>query len=196
MRGYRGVDTNYSGDAHVADHYLQFGTYRISNTAEYMIDVSRRYAATRNNMFHNVTTDEDVLRDAPTLSRLTATAHELQQTTRDWIETHIDKMGGIMPILAGGPGTHAEVRLVNSVVALYPDRAERMLSETSVFTDTLSRGDAPQPFPACINCSGILPGIINIPTGRNTPNYAGYNALVQQINQAPPSRRATGRNRR
>jgi insecticidal toxin complex protein TccC len=199
MRGFRGVDRSYSGTANTPEpvgYYLKYGTYNISNTADYLTDVSNRYAAAGNDMFHNVTLDEDVLRDAPTLSRLTATAHELQQTTRDWIETHIDKMGGIMPILAGGPGTHAEVRLVNSVVALYPDRAERMLSETSVFTDTLSRGDAPQPFPACINCSGILPGIINIPTGRNTPNYAGYNALVQQINQAPPSRRATGRNRR
>ncbi|MDT9675178.1 toxin [Pseudomonas sp. JV414] len=196
MRGYRGVDTRYPGDAQTAEHYLQFGTYKISNTAEYLTDVSHRYAAARNNMFHNVITDEDVLKDSPTLSRLADSAHELQQPTRDWIETHIDKMGGIMPMLAGGPGTHAEVRLVNSIVALYPDRAERILSETTVFTDTLSRGDAPQPFPACINCSGILPEGISIPTGRNAPDYAGYNARVQQINQAPLSRRTTGRNRR
>ncbi|WP_448091809.1 RHS repeat-associated core domain-containing protein [Pseudomonas lini] len=199
MRGFRGVDRRYSSTANTAEpgvYYLRYGTYKINNTTDYLTDVSNRYAAAGNDMFHNVTLDEDVLRDAPTLSRLTTTAHELQQTTRDWIETHIDKMGGIMPILAGGPGTHAEVRLVNSIVALYPDRAERMLSETSVFTDTLYRGDAPHPFPACINCSGILPEGISIPTGRNAPDYAGYNARVQQINQAPPSRRTTGRNRR
>ncbi len=94
MRGYRGVDTRYPGDAQTAEHYLQFGTYKISNTAEYLTDVSHRYAAARNNMFHNVITDEDVLKDSPTLSRLADSAHELQQPTRDWIETHIDKNGG------------------------------------------------------------------------------------------------------
>ncbi|WP_347928055.1 RHS repeat-associated core domain-containing protein [Pseudomonas helvetica] len=196
MRGYAGVDMRYSGNATNAGHYLQFGTYRISNTADYVTDVSNRYAAAGNDMFHNLTIDEDVLRDAPTISRLSSNAHELQQPTRDWIATHIDRMAGIMPILAGGPGTHAEVRLVNSIVALYPDRAERILADTTVFTDTLSRGSNPQPFPACINCSGIIPHAVNIPTGRNPPDYAGYNARVQQINQVQRTRPGGSRNRR
>lgn len=199
MRGYKGVDRNYDGRARTdtpSEHYLNFGTYRIGNTAEYLADLSSRYAAAKNDMFHNVAIDEDVLKDAPTLSRLTDQVHELQQPTRGWIETHIENMGGIMPIRAGGPGTHAEVRLANSVVALYPDRAERMLSDTTIFTDTLFRGKAPEPFPACINCSGILPAQITVPTGRTPVDYAGYNARVQQINEAPRPRQRGSRARR
>ncbi|SDY00323.1 RHS repeat-associated core domain-containing protein [Pseudomonas sp. NFACC08-1] len=199
MRGYKGVDRNYDGRARTdtpSEHYLNFGTYRIGNAAEYLADLSSRYAAAKNDMFHNVAIDEDVLKDAPTLSRLTDQVHELQQPTRGWIETHIENMGGIMPIRAGGPGTHAEVRLANSVVALYPDRAERMLSDTTIFTDTLFRGKAPEPFPACINCSGILPAQITVPTGRTPVDYAGYNARVQQINEAPRPRQRGSRARR
>ena len=188
MRGYKGVDRRYDGRASTRipqQYYLNYGTYRIGNTAEYLADLSSRYAAAKNDLFHNVAIDEDVLKDAPTLSRLSDQVHELQQPTRDWIETHIANMAGIMPIRAGGPGAHAEVRLANSVVALYPDRAERMLSDTTIFTDTLFRGKAPEPFPACINCSGILPAQITVPTGRTPVDYAGYNARVQQINAAP-----------
>lgn len=199
MRGYKGVDRHYDGWARThtpQQYYLNYGTYRIGNTAEYLADLSSRYAAAKNDLFHNVAIDEDVLKDAPTLSRLSDQVHELQQPTRDWIETHIANMAGIMPIRAGGPGTHAEVRLANSVVALYPDRAERMLSDTTIFTDTLFRGKAPEPFPACINCSGILPAQITVPTGRTPVDYAGYNARVQQINEAPRPRQRGSRARR
>ncbi|SDB09431.1 insecticidal toxin complex protein TccC [Pseudomonas sp. NFACC23-1] len=199
MRGYKGVDRHYDGWARThtpQQYYLNYGTYRIGNTTEYLADLSSRYAAAKNDLFHNVAIDEDVLKDAPTLSRLSDQVHELQQPTRDWIETHIANMAGIMPIRAGGPGTHAEVRLANSVVALYPDRAERMLSDTTIFTDTLFRGKAPEPFPACINCSGILPAQITVPTGRSPVDYAGYNARVQQINEAPRPRQRGNRARR
>ncbi|WHS61084.1 RHS repeat-associated core domain-containing protein [Pseudomonas sp. G2-4] len=199
MRGYKGVDLTYDGNASTdtpQEYYLNFGTYRIGNTADYLTDLSNRYAAAKDNIFHNVSVDEDVLKDAPTLSRLTDQVHALQQPTRDWIETHIENMAGIMPIRAGGPGTHAEVRLANSVVALYPDRAERMLSDTTILTDTLFRGDAPEPFPACINCSGILPAQISVPTGRSPVDYAGYNARVQQINEASRPRPGGSRTRR
>ncbi|WP_053213270.1 RHS repeat-associated core domain-containing protein [Pseudomonas sp. Q12-87] len=199
MKGYKGVDRDYDGRARTAtpqEYYLNFGTYRIGNTADYLTDLSNRYAAAKNDMFHNVAIEEDVLKDAPTLSRLTDQVHQLQQPTRDWIETHIEKMDGIMPMLAGGPGAHAEVRLANSIVALYPDRAERMLSDTTILTDRISRGDAPEPFPACINCSGILPSQITVPTGRTVVDYAGYNARVQELNEPSRVRPGGSRNRR
>jgi len=199
MKGYRGVDRSHDGRARTDTpqaYYLNFGTYRIGNTADYLSDLSSRYAAAKNDLFHNVAIDEDVLKDAPTLSRLSDQVHELQQPTRDWIETHIERMGGIMPMLAGGPGTHAEVRLANSVVALYPDRAERMLSDTTILTDRISRVDAPQAFPACINCSGILPSQIAVPTGRTPIDYAGYGARVQQLNETSRARPGGSRNRR
>ncbi len=196
MRGYRGVDPHYDGSARTSSHYLNYGTFKISNTADYGADLSARYDAAKNDMFHGLQIADEQLRDSPTLSRLVETAHQLQQPTRDWIGSHIENVGGIMPQLAGGPGSHAEVRFTNTVVALYPDRAERMLSDTTVFTDTLSRGEAPQPFPGCFNCSGIIPAAVNIPTGRNNPDYAGYNQTVQRINTAPPLQRAGAIRRR
>jgi insecticidal toxin complex protein TccC len=141
-------------------------------------------------MFQNIAIDNNALKDEPTLNRLTSKAHELQQPIQDRIERHIDQMQGIMPTLAGAPGAHAEVRLVNSIVALYPGRAERMLTDAIVFTDTLSRGSTPQSFPACINCSGIIPEEVNIPTGRNPPDYRGYNTHVRQINETQRTRAA------
>jgi insecticidal toxin complex protein TccC len=195
MTGYRGVDRTYDGKASNKHYYLNHGTYRIENTAEYLNDVSERYSAAQQLPFHPTHIDETLLRNSPTLSRLAEHAHELQPPTMNWIERHIERMEGIMPTLAGGPGTHAEVRLTNTVVALYPDRAERMLSDTTIFTDTLSRGDTPQKFPACINCSGILPTQITIPTGRTPVDYAGYHSTVQRIQNASGSRPGRGNSR-
>lgn len=180
MRGYRGVDLDHDGSATHPEQYLRFGTFKISNTAEYLNDLTQRYATAANTLFHGVTMEESVLRDVPTLSRTIDNVHVLQQPVRDMIAAHIDKVHGVMPIQAGGPGSHAEVRLTNTVVALYPDRAERILSDTTVYTDTLSRGNAPQPFPGCFNCSGIIPAAVNIPTGRNNPDYEAYNSIVEQ----------------
>lgn len=196
MRGYKGVARNYTVQQGPDAHYLTNGTYTITNTAQYVNDVSARYAAAQNNSFDALAIDEDLLKDSPTLSRLASDAHTLQQPVRDWIGTHIDNMEGIMPRRAGGPGTHAEVRLVNSVVALYPDRAERMLADTTVFTETLFRGAEPKPFPACIHCSGIIPAAVNIPTGRNGSDYDEYNqaalhlhadAQEKKLDTPPPS---------
>lgn len=198
MTNYRGVDRSYDGRAKTptpSNYYLNFGTYRISNIPDYLSDLSERYVSARNNPFHSTTIGADVLRGAPTLSRTTEQVHQLQQPTRDWIAKHIEKMDGIMPTRAGGPGTHAEVRLANAVVALYPDRAERMLSNTTIFTDTLFRGNTPQSFPACINCSGILPTPITIPTGRTPIDYAGYHSTVQRIQNASGSRPERGNSR-
>ena len=199
MRGYKGVDRSHDGSARTStprEYYLNFGTYLIGNTADYLGDLSGRYATAKNDLFHNVALDEDLLKDAPTLNRTSDQVHELQQPTRDWIETHIENMGGVMPILAGGPGTHAEVRLANSVVALYPDRAERLLAETTILTDRIARVEAPEAFPACINCSGILPAAIAVPTGRTAVDYPGYRALVQRLNEPSQPRPGSSRGRR
>lgn len=199
IQRYRGVDRRYVDTADRTAHprhYLRHGTYKINNTHEYLADLSERYSNAEGQMFQNITIDNNALLDEPTLNRLTSRVHELQPLIQDRIERHIDRMHGIMPTLAGPPGAHAEVRLVNSIVALYPGRAERMLQDTTVLTDTLSRGNAPQPFPACINCSGIIPCEVNIPTGRRDPDYAGYNRYAQPRNRSrgarPPYGRASG----
>jgi insecticidal toxin complex protein TccC len=180
--GYRGVEKEYAGTATSPDFYLTYGSYRINNTAEYLSDLSSRYSAVKADPIHQILADTDVLEAEPTLSRTIDQVHELQQPIRDLIGSHIENSNGIIPVRTGGPGAHAEVRLLNSIVALYPGRAERVLSDTYLFTDTLFLGNAPQPFIACSNCSGIIPEEVNILTDRTPRNYAGYNAHVRQIN--------------
>ena len=89
---------------------------------------------------------------------------------------------GLSPHWLAAPGAHAEIRALNTIVALYPDSAERLLSETTIFTDTLRRGNAPQDFVACYNCGGIIPDEVTIPTGRNPRNYVAFNDFVSQLN--------------
>ena len=179
--GYGGVDKNYAGTATSPDYYLNFGSYKIANTADYMTDLASRYSDTKNDPRHRIKLSLDLLEEQPTLSRTSANAHELQQWTRDSIEQHIERSDGIIPIRAGGPGAHAEVRALNTIVALYPDQAERLLSNTTLCTSKLTGEGATKPFIACINCSGIIPKTVNVWTGRTPINYAAYNARVRQL---------------
>ncbi|MBK5397756.1 RHS repeat protein [Pseudomonas sp. TH39(2020)] len=181
-RNYSGVDNNYAGTATSPDFYLSFGSYKIGNTADYMTDLASRYSATKDDRLQRITISLDMLEEHPTLSRTAANAHELQQWTRDLIEKHIEHSDGIIPILTGGPGAHGEVRALNSIVALFPDKAERMLSNTNLSTTKLIGPHAPKPFIACLNCSGIIPKSVQVWTHRTPINYAAYNARVQQIN--------------
>lgn len=180
--GYGGVDKNHVGTATSPDYYLNFGSYKIANTADYMTDLASRYSDTKNDPLHRIKLSLNLLEEHPTLSRTGANAHELQQWTRDSIEQHIERSDGIIPIRAGGPGTHAEVRALNTIVALYPDQAERLLSNTTLCTSKLTGEGATKPFIACINCSGIIPKTVDVWTDRTPINYAAYNARVQQIN--------------
>lgn len=180
---YRGVDKSYDGSATSERFYLIFGSYKIGNTAEYLADLAERYSATKANETHRLDMDPDVLKLEPTLSRTVETLHELQQPTQHLIATHIEKSNSIIPVHAGGPGAHGEVRLLNSIVALYPGQAERVLSDTHLFTEKLAGVDQPEPFIACFNCSGIIPEEVNIPTGRNLRNYGLYNFHVSEINR-------------
>ena len=181
---YRGVDKSYDGSATSKMFYLTFGSYKIGNTAEYLADLAERYSATKANKTHRLDIDPDVLKLEPTLSRTVETLHELQQPTQHLIATHIEKSNSIIPVHAGGPGAHGEVRLLNSIVALYPGQAERVLSDTHLFTEKLAGVDQPEPFIACFNCSGIIPEEVNIPTGRNPRDYGSYNRHVSEINRA------------
>lgn len=180
---YRGVDKNYDGSATSERFYLTFGSYKIGNTEEYLADLAERYSATNDDKIHQLDVDPDVLKLEPTLSRTVETLHELQQPTQYLIAKHIEKSNGIIPVRAGGPGAHGEVRVLNSIVALYPGQVERVLSDTHLFTEKLAGVDQPEPFIACFNCSGIIPEEVNIPTGRNLRNYGLYNFHVSEINR-------------
>ena len=182
--GFGGVDNDYKGTATSAHYYLNFGSYKIGNTPDYMADLASRYSATKDDPHHRVKLTLDLLEKHPTISRTAGSAHELQQWTRDSIEQHIDRSHGIIPIRAGGPGAHAEVRALNTIVALYPGQAERVLSETTLCTTKLTGEGVLEPFVACINCSGIIPKTVDVWTHRTPMNYARYNAHIRQINGA------------
>ena len=184
---YRGVDQNYVG-AKSPEHYLTFGSYRIENAGVFLEDLAERYTATKSDALRQIHIDPESLRAHPTLSRTREQVHELQQPVRDLIASHIDASNGVIPAFAGGPGAHAEVRALNSIVALYPDSAERLLSDTTIFTDTLRRGNAPQDFVACYNCGGIIPDEVTTPTGRSPRNYAAFNEFVSQLNSRAPQK--------
>lgn len=181
--GYRGVDKDYDGSAQSDRFYLDFGSYKIGNTGDYLADLAERYSATKNDPIHQLELDPDALKLEPTLSRTVDAMHELQQPTRDLIATHIENVNGIIPVRTGGPGAHGEVRVLNSVVALYPGQVERMLSDTHLFTEKLTSVTQPEPFIACFNCSGVIPEAVSIPTGRNPRDYGAYNAHVSEINR-------------
>jgi insecticidal toxin complex protein TccC len=183
--GYRGVDKNYDGSAKSDRFYLNFGSYKIGDTHEYLADLGERYSATKNDPVHKFELDPDLLKLEPTLSRTVETLYELQPHTRQLIATHIEKTNGIIPVRAGGPGAHGEVRVLNSIVALYPGQVERVLSDTHLFTEKLTSVTQPEPFIACFNCSGIIPEEVNIPSGRNLRDYESYNSHVSAINRLP-----------
>lgn len=156
-------------------YYLDNGTFSIKNTQAYLNEIATQYNGVSSP--HNVTVSDRLLMDSPLLSRTAENAHQLQVRTKEMIASHIDNMGGVLPARASAPGTHAEVRVVNTIVALWPDRAERMLSETVIYTDKL-RGTA-EDFIACINCSGIIPSEVSIPSKRMVFEYDQYKTQLR-----------------
>lgn len=179
--GYRGVDPHYEGSAKSDSFYLNFGSYRIGDTNEYLSDLAERYRATKNDPVYKLEVDPELLKREPTLSRTADALSELQPHTQNLIARHIELCNGIIPVRAGGPGAHGEVRVLNDVVALYPGQAERVLSDTYLFTEKITGVAQPEPFIACFNCSGIIPENVNIPTQRHPRNYEMYNDHVQSI---------------
>lgn len=181
--GYRGVVKEYDGTAQSERFYLSFGSYQIGNTADYLADLGERFRAAKDDPAHKFELAPEVLKLEPTLSRTVEGMYELQQPTQELIARHIEKSNGIIPVRTGGPGAHGEVRLLNSIVALFPGQTERVLSNTHLYTQKLAGVEQPEPFIACFNCSGIIPEEVNIPTGRNLRNYGLYNFHVSEINR-------------
>jgi insecticidal toxin complex protein TccC len=177
--GYEGVDKDYQGTASSNEFYMNYGSFRIANSADYLTGLTARYSDAKADPIRPVSIAE--LKAEPTLSRTLSQSHELQPYTRDLIAKHIENSQQIIPLRAGGPGAHSEVRLLNSVVAMYPGSAERQLSDLHLFSDTLTVGENPLPFVACHNCSGIIPDEITIATQRAVRNYEGFNTHVQWL---------------
>jgi hypothetical protein len=103
-----------------------------------------------------------------------AAGNPLHPFTEKLIVNHLDgvggRSGGAFEFHAGLPGFHAEVQSFNDVIRQLPKNTDFNtfdLSRVQVSTYKVapSKGQG-QAFPACSNCSGILPSPINILTGR------------------------------
>ncbi|TKJ70181.1 type IV secretion protein Rhs [Pseudomonas sp. CFBP13508] len=78
-----------------------------------------------------------------------------------------------IPIRAGVAGLHADVQTVNDIANKLPLRDgkfdssgfKRALSDSVVFVQKLTNPGLNQDFPACGNCTGIIPDIVTVATG-------------------------------
>lgn len=173
---YRGVDSNYDGNAKSEEFYMNFGTYKIGDVNEYLSDIEQGYNSAITDPLHIGHFSVEELKANPTLTRVIANSNEMQPIVKTWINDHIQSSDGIIPILAGGPGAHAEVRALNTIVALYPNYTERMLDDVNLFTEVLASSKGPSNFIACFNCSGVIPAGVKVHTGRSSANYDDYRA--------------------
>ncbi|MHC8404354.1 RHS repeat-associated core domain-containing protein [Pseudomonas sp. TMB3-21] len=72
-----------------------------------------------------------------------------------------------LPVSAGIPGLHAEVVAANAWMILGPrSRLNQRLSYARIFTARLQKRGRGNDFPACFNCSAILPPFVSVVTGR------------------------------
>lgn len=96
----------------------------------------------------------------------------LHDQTRALILAHVDKHKDI-PIRAGVAGLHADVQTINDIANKLPLKDgqfdskgfNRALFDTVVFVQKLTSPGLNQNFPACGNCTGIIPDIVTVPTG-------------------------------
>ena len=88
------------------------------------------------------------------------------------IRTHIQDSNYKIPVKAGIPGLHAEVRAFNmalNAAELLNLTMEMHIDPPVIFTERLGSKvgvNAGARFPACFNCDGVLPALLNILTGR------------------------------
>lgn len=176
--GYPGVDKEYASVEKNDEFYMDYGTYKINNVPGYLDGLEKDYEGAIINPLHISDFRPEELAAYPTLSRTVAGSHTLQPVVKEWISTHIESSNNIIPLRAGGPGAHAEVRLLNTVVALHPNDSERVLSDLYVSTDFMSSSSRPSDFIGCYNCSGIIPDSVTVLTGRSPYNYENYNRAV------------------
>ncbi|MGX0888016.1 insecticidal toxin complex protein TccC [Pseudomonas sp. ADAK2 TE3594] len=78
-----------------------------------------------------------------------------------------------IPVSAGIAGLHAEVVAANVWLQGGPRTSHhhQRLSQAFIYTARMQKRDRGADFPACFNCSGILPPFINIVTGRKGKSY-------------------------
>jgi insecticidal toxin complex protein TccC len=78
------------------------------------------------------------------------------------------------PIRAGVAGLHADVQTINDIANKLPldDKGKfdsigfrNALSDTVVFVHKLTKPGLNQAFPACGNCTGIIPDTVTVATG-------------------------------
>lgn len=177
---YRGVDKTYQGTSPSDDFNLKRGSYRISNIPDYLANLKDDYSSALSDRLHLAEFSDEELAANPLLSRTVHTAHELQPVVEEFVTTHIENAGNIIPVLAGGPGAHAEVRLVNTIVALHPNNTEAVLANTHLFTQVIFGSAAPSNFVGCFNCSGVIPAGVKVLTGRSPHNYDSYKNTVKR----------------
>lgn len=96
-----------------------------------------------------------------------STSTPLNERTRKLIENSINNNDSY-PLINGLPGMHAEVRTYNDITTKYPNVVDSDISIATVRGGEATEGSRTvgSDFPACTNCSGILPSSVNIPTGR------------------------------
>jgi len=115
-----------------------------------------------------------------------AAGSELHGYLETLIRQHIEDSNFRIPIGAGIPGMHAEVRALNTLLqAADPQMLRSTLSQGFFFTERLVQAPgqpAGSDFPACYNCSGILPRIVQVVTGRVTPERR----FVEKIRSTSP----------
>ncbi|WP_321837521.1 RHS repeat-associated core domain-containing protein [Pseudomonas kulmbachensis] len=175
---YPGVDQNYELEPDLKTGCLSFGAYRIGDVQKYLGFLGEQYSFAKNDPVHHRVFSELEMKDNPLLSRTITQSCELQETVKLWVSNHIDASDNIIPTLAGGPGAHAEVRAINSVIALYPNDAEIRLSNVFLFTERLSSKEPVRNFEACYNCTGILHKDIKVRTGTGNLTQAEFKRMI------------------
>ena len=115
-------------------------TYRVSNTARFMSAIKSAYRG------------QDM---------------RLHYFFRQRIMRHVSRHQQI-PVNAGIAGLHAEVVAANYWVQAGNRRSHpyRRLSQTYIYTARTQKRGRGADFPACFNCSSVLPPFINVVTGR------------------------------
>ena len=177
---YRGVDPDYTSVEFKEEHYLGFGSYRISSISDYLQHLSADYSAALSDPVHNRGFTVQDLENNPLFSRSIIQSYELQSPVKEWVSKHIESSDGVIPVRAGGPGAHAEVRVLNTIVGLYPNNAERMLADTQLYTHRLPPNGDSWDFVGCYNCTGVIPAEVNVRTGRSQQSYASFNQAVRR----------------
>lgn len=99
---------------------------------------------------------------------------QLHPLTERWTRQHIKNSHSLLFTQAGAPGAHAEVRVLNAFlfqrnegVPVYEALSGLVIHVKRLVSNTL--GALGEDFPACSNCSGIIPQWVTVTSRRTTP---------------------------